>query len=89
MPATSTTTCRLVVIDRIKDLAETARAERFSPHRSENKLKFLAYIPKRWACAGPRCAAAISGIALLDHLEWAEKTGSRSPTNRPCLAPEV
>src|SRR3954467_5666650 len=31
---------QLVVIDRIKDLAETARGERFSPQYIENKLKF-------------------------------------------------
>src|SRR5207253_2662763 len=31
---------QLVVIDRIKDLAETSRGERFSPQYLENKLKF-------------------------------------------------
>ncbi|MGZ5874828.1 MAG: AMP-binding protein, partial [Bradyrhizobium sp.] len=35
---------QLVVIDRIKDLAETARGERFSPQYLENKLKFSPYI---------------------------------------------
>ncbi len=34
----------LVVIDRIKDLAETARGVRFSPQFIENKLKFSTYI---------------------------------------------
>lgn len=35
---------QLVVIDRIKDLAQTARGERFSPQYIENKLKFSPYI---------------------------------------------
>ena len=35
---------QLVVIDRIKDLAETSRGERFSPQYLENKLKFSPYI---------------------------------------------
>src|SRR5215475_6913054 len=35
---------QLVVIDRIKDLAETSRGERFSPQYIENKLKFSPYI---------------------------------------------
>src|ERR1700753_783492 len=34
---------QLVVIDRIKDLAETSRGERFSPQYIENKLKFSIY----------------------------------------------
>src|SRR5262249_18625830 len=37
-------TKQLVVIDRIKDLAETSRGERFSPQYIENKLKFSPYI---------------------------------------------
>ena len=35
---------QLVVIDRIKDLAETSHGERFSPQYIENKLKFSPYI---------------------------------------------
>ncbi len=35
---------QLVVIARIKDLAETARGARFSPQYLENKLKFSPYI---------------------------------------------
>ena len=35
---------RLVVIDRMKDLATTARGDRFSPQYIENKLKFSPYI---------------------------------------------
>jgi long-chain acyl-CoA synthetase len=34
----------LVVIDRIKDIATTARGDRFSPQFIENKLKFSPYI---------------------------------------------
>ena len=35
---------QLVVIDRVKDLAETKTGERFSPQYIENKLKFSPYI---------------------------------------------
>ncbi|UIJ71093.1 AMP-binding protein [Aurantimonas sp. HBX-1] len=35
---------QLVVIDRIKDLAETSRGVRFSPQFIENKLKFSTYV---------------------------------------------
>src|SRR4029078_9373253 len=35
---------QLVVIDRIKDLAETSRGDRFSPQYLENKLKFSPYV---------------------------------------------
>jgi long-chain acyl-CoA synthetase len=45
-------TSQLVVIDRIKDLAETARGERFSPQYIENKLKFSPYIAEPW-CSAP------------------------------------
>src|SRR5207249_3037868 len=34
----------LVVIDRIEDLAETAKGDRFSPQYIENKLKFSTYV---------------------------------------------
>ncbi|MGF1476613.1 MAG: AMP-binding protein [Geminicoccaceae bacterium] len=35
---------RLIVIDRLKDIATTANRERFSPQYIENKLKFSPYI---------------------------------------------
>src|SRR3546814_19347826 len=35
---------RLVVIDRLKDIAATAPGVRFSPQYHENKLKFSPYV---------------------------------------------
>src|SRR3546814_9296648 len=35
---------RLVVIDRLKDIAETAQGVRFSPQSIETKLKFSPYV---------------------------------------------
>jgi long-chain acyl-CoA synthetase len=56
---------QLVVIDRIKDLAETARGERFSPQYLENKLKFSPYIAETVVLGAGRDALH----PLLDHLE--------------------
>src|SRR5450432_1744840 len=49
---------QLVVIDRIKDLAETARGERFSPQYIENKLKFSPYIAETVVLGAGRDALA-------------------------------
>ena len=61
---------QLVVIDRIKDLAETSRGERFSPQYIENKLKFSPYIAETVVLgAGRDALAAMICIRYLDHLE--------------------
>src|SRR5258708_643686 len=49
---------QLVVIDRTKDLAETARGERFSPQYIENKLKFSPYIAETVVLGAGRDALA-------------------------------
>src|SRR5207248_8316377 len=49
---------QLVVIDRIKDLAETSRGERFSPQYLENKLKFSPYIAETVVLGAGRDALA-------------------------------
>jgi len=65
---------QLVVIDRIKDLAETSRGERFSPQYVENKLKFSPYIAEAVVLgAGREALAAMICIRYFHHLEWAEK----------------
>src|SRR5258707_12407451 len=51
---------QLVEIDRIKDLAETARGERFSPQYIENKLKFSPYIAETVVLGAGRNALAAS-----------------------------
>ena len=43
---------QLVVIDRIKDLAETSRGERFSPQIWKTSWKFRPISPRRW-CSAP------------------------------------
>src|SRR5258707_7327512 len=47
---------QLVVIDRIKDLAETPRGDRFSPQYIENKLKFPPYIAEAVVLRAGRAA---------------------------------
>src|SRR4029077_2809461 len=49
---------QLVVIDRIKDLAETSRGDRFSPQYLENKLKFSPYIAEAVVLGAGRDALA-------------------------------
>src|SRR3954465_1489888 len=65
---------QLVVIDRIKDLAETARGERFSPQYLENKLKFS---PPTAEPVGPGpgrdALAAMICIRYSIISKWAEK----------------
>src|SRR6201989_2639760 len=65
---------QLVVIDRIKDLAETARGERFSPQNSQNKLKFSPYIAEAVVLgAGREQLAAMICIRYSIISKWAEK----------------
>ncbi|MGC2779756.1 MAG: AMP-binding protein, partial [Bradyrhizobium sp.] len=66
---------QLVVIDRIKDLAETARGERFSPQYIENKLKFSPYIAEAVVLgAGREQLAAMICIRYSIISKWAEKS---------------
>jgi long-chain acyl-CoA synthetase len=65
---------QLVVIDRIKDLAETTRGERFSPQYIENKLKFSPYIAEAVVLgAGRDALAAMICIRFSIISKWAEK----------------
>src|SRR3954464_3497152 len=65
---------QLVVIDRIKDLAETSRGERFSPQYLENKLKFSPYIAETVVLgAGREALAAMICIRYSIISKWAEK----------------
>jgi long-chain acyl-CoA synthetase len=65
---------QLVVIDRIKDLAETSRGERFSPQYIENKLKFSPYIAETVVLgAGRAHLAAMICIRYSIISKWAEK----------------
>ena len=65
---------QLVVIDRIKDLAETSRGERFSPQYIENKLKFSPYIAEAVVLgAGREGLAAMICIRYSIISKWAEK----------------
>ena len=67
-------TRQLVVIDRIKDLAETSRGERFSPQYIENKLKFSPYIAETVVLgAGREALAAMICIRYSIISKWAEK----------------
>jgi long-chain acyl-CoA synthetase len=65
---------QLVVIDRIKDLAETSRGERFSPQYLENKLKFSPYVAEAVVLgAGRDKLAAMICIRYSIISKWAEK----------------
>src|SRR6187402_2067167 len=65
---------QLVVIDRIKDLAQTSRGERFSPQYLENKLKFSPYIAEAVVLgAGRDTLAAMICIRFSIISKWAEK----------------
>jgi len=66
-------TRQLVVIDRIKDLAETSRGERFSPQYIENKLKFSPYIAEAVVLgAGREGLAAMICIRYSIISKWAK-----------------
>ncbi|MGA7070557.1 AMP-binding protein, partial [Bradyrhizobium sp.] len=65
---------QLVVIDRIKDLAETTRGDRFSPQYLENKLKFSPYVAEAVVLgAGREMLAAMLCIRFSIVSKWAEK----------------
>lgn len=65
---------QLVVIDRIKDLAETSRGDRFSPQYIENKLKFSPYVAEAVVLgAGRDALAAMICIRYSIISKWAEK----------------
>jgi long-chain acyl-CoA synthetase len=65
---------QLVVIDRVKDLAVTARGDRFSPQYIENKLKFSPYIAEAVVLgAGRDALATIICIRFSIVSKWAEK----------------
>ncbi len=64
----------LVVIDRIKDLATTAKGIRFSPQFIENKLKFSPYIAEAVILGADReHLAAMICIRYSILSKWAEK----------------
>ncbi len=65
---------QLVVIDRIKDMAETARGDRFSPQYIENKLKFSPYVAETVVLGDGRdYLAAMICIRFSIVSKWAEK----------------
>lgn len=65
---------RLVVIDRLKDIAETAGGVRFSPQYIENKLKFSPYVGEAVILgAGRDYLTAIICIRFSIVAKWAEK----------------
>ena len=65
---------QLVIIDRIKDLAETTRGDRFSPQYIENKLKFSPYVAEAVVLGAERDSlAAILCIRYSIISKWAEK----------------
>jgi long-chain acyl-CoA synthetase len=65
---------RLVVIDRIKDIATTAAGERFSPQFVENKLKFSPYVAEAVILGDRReHLAAMICIRFSIVGKWAEK----------------
>jgi long-chain acyl-CoA synthetase len=64
----------LVVIDRIKDLAETAKGDRFSPQYIENKLKFSPFVAEAVILGASRdYLAAMICIRYSIVSKWAEK----------------
>lgn len=67
-------TKQLVVIDRIKDMAETSRGDRFSPQYIENKLKFSPYVAETVVLGDGRdYLAAMICIRFSIVSKWAEK----------------
>jgi len=64
----------LVIIDRIKDIATTAKGDRFSPQYIENKLKFSPYVAEAVILGDKRdYLAAIICIRFPIVSKWAEK----------------
>ena len=67
---------RLVVIDRVKDIATTTAGDRFSPMYIENKLKFSPYIGECVVLGhGRPFVAAILCIRFSMVAKWAESHG--------------
>ncbi|MEQ8251656.1 MAG: AMP-binding protein [Oceanibaculum nanhaiense] len=65
---------RLIVIDRLKDIATTAQGLRFSPQYIENKLKFSPYIAEAVILgAGHDYLTAIICVRYSIVSKWAEK----------------
>jgi long-chain acyl-CoA synthetase len=65
---------RLVVIDRIKDIATTSGGDRFSPQFIENKLKFSPYVAEAVILGHQRPhLAAMICIRFPIVAKWAEK----------------
>ncbi len=65
---------QLVVIDRIKDLAETSAGARFSPQYIENKLKFSPYVAEAVVLGdGREHLASMICIRFSIVSKWAEK----------------
>ena len=65
---------RLVVIDRLKDIAETASGVRFSPQYIENKLKFSPYVGEAVILgSGHEFLTAIICVRFSIVAKWAEK----------------
>jgi long-chain acyl-CoA synthetase len=66
---------QLVVIDRIKDIAETSGGDRFSPQYIENKLKFSPYVAEAVVLgAGKPHLAAMICIRFPIVSKWAERS---------------
>lgn len=66
---------RLVVIDRIKDIAATSTGTRFSPQYIENKLKFSPYVAEAVVLgAGKPHLAAMICIRFPIVSKWAERS---------------
>lgn len=65
---------RLVVIDRLKDIAETSTGVRFSPQYIENKLKFSPYVGEAVILgSGREFLTAIICVRFSIMSKWAEK----------------
>ena len=76
MPAISTTRGRLVVVDRVRDIATTSTGVRFSPQFIENKLKFSPYIGECVVLGNDRPAmTAILCVRYSMVARWAESRG--------------
>ncbi len=65
---------RLIVIDRLKDIAETSGGDKFSPQYIENKIKFSPYVGEAVVLgAGRGYLTAIVCIRFSILSKWAEK----------------
>lgn len=65
---------RLIVIDRVKDMAETSQGVKFSPQYIENKLKFSPYVGEAVILGADRpYLTAIICVRFSIVSKWAEK----------------